>query len=558
MRKVVFLAILLLVGLWLSVTTVLAQPLPPGSVYLVVNRDDVNVRIAPALGADIVAFVDAGWTTTADARSPDSQWLRIDFNGQETWIGLPVVSVLSGDVALLTVADPRTIPYGGFESPRSGTTTATSPISGRLANSGLRLRAGPSRAYPVLANPPRYTVFALLGRTEDNAWIQVNFEGTLGWVTAAWVEFQSGSILDLPIDGVVASAPPASEDTLENYLGTLRFMLDRLNLSQPALDSIRATWTTVSLGQRAACQNFPPRPSDLNIPQPLLAAFYPTLEPLRVDFNSAMANVRLAIDLWIEACGFPQPPSGVVGEATVIGALNAIQAADGLFADLRRRITALLPSFELAADECLFTFDEQFDILKIITQGNLVLDELTPKRTATGYCLDAVAGESLRVEWAQIKGNISPLVSISPFDNPTQFLGVGRNTIDGKLLTLGPINITANGRYLLVIADADTGRSDAVQGNYGLLVTNIAGQTFVNPGLGFDPVTGQLVVNPPTTTPLTGFPTPTASGFVACPSLAFTCAQFISCAEAQACLAAGNFSLDPDNDRIPCEETLCR
>jgi uncharacterized protein YraI len=558
MRQVAYRILILLVGLVLSVQATSAQPLPPGSVYVVVNRDDVNVRIAPALGADIIAFVDAGWTATADARSPDSQWLRIDFNGQEAWIGLPVVSVLSGDVALLAVADPRSIPYGGFESPRSGTTTATGPISGRLANSGLRLRAGPSTAYPVLANPPRYTVFSLLGRTENNAWLQVNFEGTLGWVTASWVEFQSGSILDLPIDGVVASAPPASADTLENYLGTLRFMLDRLNLTQPALDSIRATWTTVSLGQRAACQNFPPRPSNLNIPQPLLAAFYPTLEPLRVDFNSAMANVRLAIDLWIEACGFPQPPSGVVGQATVIGALNTIQAADGLFADLRRRITALLPSFELGADECLFTFQEQFDILKIITQGNLVLDELTPRKNATGYCLDAVAGESLRIEWAQITGNIVPLVSISPFDNPTQFLGVGRNTVDGKLLTLGPISITANARYLIVIADTDTSRADPVQGNYGLLVTNIAGQTLVNPGLGFDPVTGQLVVNPPVTTPLTGLPTPTIGGFVACPSLAFTCEQFISCAEAQACLAAGNFTLDPDNDRIPCEETLCQ
>jgi uncharacterized protein YraI len=274
MRKVAFRFIILLVGLWFSMTQVLAQPLPDGSVYLVVNRDDVNVRIAPALGADIVAFVDAGWTTIADGRSPDSQWLRIDFNGQEAWIGLPVVSVLQGDVALLPVADPRTIPYGGFESPRSGTTDATSPVSGRLANSGLRLRAGPSTAYPVLANPPRYTIFPLLGRTKDNAWIQVNFEGVLGWVTAGWVEFQNGaSLLDLPIDGIVASAPPASEDTLENYLGTLRFMLDRLNLAQPSLDSIRGTWTTVSLGQRAACQNFPARPSNANIPQPLLPRF---------------------------------------------------------------------------------------------------------------------------------------------------------------------------------------------------------------------------------------------------------------------------------------------
>lgn len=56
-----------------------------------------------------------------------------------------------------------------------------------------------------------------------------------------------------------------------------------------------------------------------------------------------MATVRQAIDLWIEACRQPQPPSGVVGEATVIGALSVIQTADTQFADLRARLNALVP-----------------------------------------------------------------------------------------------------------------------------------------------------------------------------------------------------------------------
>ncbi len=568
MRKTAFWLSVVIATLWLSLGLALAQPLPQTTVQILVNRDDVNIRISPALGAEVIGFVDAGWTAYANARSPDNQWVRIDFNGQEGWVGVPVIN-LFGDISTLPVADPRSIPYGGFESPRSGPSSATSPYSGRLADSGVRLRAGPSTAYPVLANIPRYTVFPLTGRTLNNAWVQVNYEGTLGWITAAWVEFQNGaSIVQLPVDGVVANSPPASEETQENYFGVLRLMLDRLDLSQVALDSIRGTWTTVALGQRSACQNFPARPTDILIAQPLLAAFYPTLEPLRVDFNSAMANLRLAIDLWIEACGQPSPPSGVVGEATVIGALNAIQAADGLFADLRRRLSALLPSdVTLDADECLFTFEEQFDILKIITKGNVVLDTLTPRKTATGYCFDANAGESIRVEFLPYSGNISALLSVSPFDNPTQFLGVGRSSATGSLLTVGPINITATGRYLLVIAHTS---SEPVQGNYALMVTNIAGLAFAGPTLGIDPNTGQVVVNPPTSltplpgsfiTPVPGFevtPTVSSSGLAVCPSLAFTCQQLTSCAEAQACLQAGNFSLDPDNDRIPCEETLCR
>lgn len=557
MRKVVFWLIVFCTAVGLSVGSVLAQPIAQGSVQIVVNRDNVNIRMSPALGADLAGTVNAGYATTANGRSPDNQWLRIDFQGQEAWVGVPVVSVLSGDIAALPIGDPRSIPYGGFESPRSGPTNATSSVSGRLANSGLRLRAGPSTAYPVLANPLRYTVFAVTGRTANNAWLQVNFEGTLGWVTAGFVEIQNGgNINSLPVDGVVASEAPQSADTKENYFGILQLMLDRINISQTALDAIRGTWTTVALGERSACQNFPPRPTDINIPNPILAVFNQTLEPLRVDFNTAMSNLRLAIDLWIEACGQPQPPNGVVGQATVVGALNAIQVTDTLFADLRHRISALLPSVNLQGDECLFTYKEQFDVLKIVTKGQLVRDQLTPRKTVVGYCFDAVAGDAIRVEFAEINGNISPLVSVSPFDNPTNFLGVGRNSLQEQVLTVGPINITVTGRYLLLIADEQTNRQEALNSDFALLVTNLAGNPLSSPGLGFDPVTGALVVNPVTTTPVSGVVTPIVP--VVCPSLAFTCTQ-LTCSQAAACLSAGNFSLDPNGNGTACDEAaaLC-
>lgn len=557
MRKVVFWLLVLLTTLALSVGIVFAQPIPQGSVQIVVNRDEVNVRMSPALGADLAGIVNAGYATVANGRSPDNQWLRIDFQGQEAWIGVPVITVLQGDIAALPIGDPRSIPYGGFESPRSGPTDATSPVSGRLADSGLRLRAGPSTAYPVLANPVRYSVFPVTGRTYNNGWLQINFEGTLGWVTANFVELQNGAnINSLPIDGITASEAPQSADTRDNYIGILQLMLDRINISQSALDSIRATWTTVALGERSACQNFPPRPTDINIPNPILAAFNDTLEPLRVDFNTAMSNLRLAIDLWIEACGQPQPPNGVVGEATVIGALNAVQTTDNLFADLRRRLTALIPSFNLAGDECLFTYKEQFDILKVVTKGQLVRDQLSPRKTVTGYCFDAVAGESIRVEIAEINGNLSPLISISPIDNPTNFLGVGRNLLGEKVITIGPIVIVTSGRYLLVVADEQENRQEALNSDYALLITNVAGMPVINPGLGFDPVTGQLVVNPP---PVAGVVnpvviTPVSGGTTStiCPSLGFICTQ-LTCSQAAACLAAGNFSLDPDGNGVACD-----
>src|SRR5690606_35967633 len=181
-----------------------AVPIPPTGITFVVNRDGVNLRLLPAIGAEVIGNVNAGFTAEVEARSADNEWVRFDLDGQQAWIGVPVITILTGDLNAAPVADPRTIPFGGWENPRAGLTSATSPYTGRLADSGLRIRSGPGRAYVVLANAPRYTVFPLLGRTASNNWVQVNFEGTLGWVATEFVELQQGlGVLDaLPINGI--------------------------------------------------------------------------------------------------------------------------------------------------------------------------------------------------------------------------------------------------------------------------------------------------------------------------------------------------------------------
>ncbi|MBA3874768.1 MAG: hypothetical protein H0X30_37035, partial [Anaerolineae bacterium] len=71
---------------------------------------------------------------------------------------------------------------------------------------------------------------------------------------------------------------------------------------------------------------------------------------------------------------------------------------------------------------------------------------------------------------------------------------------------------------------------------------------------GYDPVTHQLIVNPPVTTPVNTVATPvTNTTAVVCPSLAFTCTQ-LTCSQAAACLAAGNFALDPNGNGTACDE----
>jgi uncharacterized protein YraI len=562
MGKSAFWLLILLTAITLSAGSVFAAPLPqPDEPSILVNRDGVNVRLFPAIGAEVLGYVNAGWRAPATGRSPDNEWIRIDFNGEEGWIGFPVINFF-GNLESLPVADPRTIPFGGFESPRAGQTDAGSHVMGRLADSGLRVRSGPSRAYPILANAPRYTVMPLLGRTANNAWLQVNFEGTLGWVTTGYVELQGNvSILDLPINGIVANALPISDGTANDYEATLRFMLERVELAQPSLDTIRAVWTDVALGSPRDCGHYPARPTNYNIPNPILAAFNPTLDPLQTLFNDAMTNVRLAIDLWLETCGYPRPQRPGIAQANVQGALEAVNVADGQFGELRRRLNELIPPpMEIGPDQCLFSYHTAKEVLSVISLMQVVRMQFDASRNVTGFCFDATVGQTLRLELLQVAGNAVHLLALSPFDNPTNFIATGRGNPGENLLSVSPVTIPVTGRYLIIVADVDEYRTDPLASDFALLVTDITNVNIFGPSLMLDYETGEVRYVDQTTlipTPLPGFvTTQSPTDLTTCPSLAYSCELLLTCEQAYACMQAGNFLLDADGDGVPCP-TLC-
>lgn len=557
---------LMIIALLIALPAVFTSAQTP--VRAVVVNEAVNVRVAPAIGAEVIASVPAGYVfEKVNARSGDGEWIRIDFNGGEGWVNLIPLVVLQGDVAALPVADPRTIPYGGFESPRAGQSSAQTDKVARVTN-GLRVRAGPSQAYPTLANIFANELVMVFGRTESNQWVQVNYEGTLGWVASVFLQFQNGvQITDLPIDGIVAESPPLDDRTPTDYFDTLRLMLARIDLAQPSLDNIRAKWTDTALTKRALCRDYPARPSDYNVPVPLLAQFFNQLDPLQRDFNDAMANLRLAIDLFIEACN--QPGLGnPVGEATIIGALGVVNTVDRQFADLRNRLRALIPpDREPGPNECLFVFRDRAAILPVIGVGQVARIQLNPRTRSAGFCFDAFVTQNLTIQVLVIKGQARPLVATSTFDNPTNFIAIG-GLVGSEVFTL-QATMPINGRYLLLLYDAEL----AVDAEIAVAIVQTSTSGFT-PTLTYNAETDTVTLQTPTVGTATPFffnpaqPTPPGgnaalrdpnmnpAGVVTCPSLSFTCSQLFTCQEAYACLAAGAVGLDPDGNGVPCEN-LC-
>jgi hypothetical protein len=247
-----------------------------------------------------------------------------------------------------------------------------------------------------------------------------------------------------------------------------------------------------------------------------------------------------------------------VGSATVQGALDVINLAEGQYTRVRTRILELLPPDRIpGTDECVLNYNGAVEILPLITPSVIYADVHTSGNTITGYCFDALFGESYRFETLQLPGsNLTSFISVSDLANPTNFIGVARGSTESASTALGPITIPENGRYLIILSDVSE-TTDPPQGEFAFLLSNLTNAS-TTPELVYDETTGTVsaqnnvssIAGGTTTTTTT---TTTTSG--TCSNISATCDQLLSCEDAFACYNAGNFSLDNNLDNFPCNCT---
>jgi hypothetical protein len=136
-------------------------------------------------------------------------------------------------------ADRATVPPTNtprhVNTPRPPTTpTPTSTptlIPGRLCTdcSRVRLRATPGTMGDVLEFLGGSTELLIMGRTANNAWLQVSVGGVEGWVSAQFVRLpnflpiDSDTLSGLPVTGVPVEAPPTPTLSADN-IGNLTWL----------------------------------------------------------------------------------------------------------------------------------------------------------------------------------------------------------------------------------------------------------------------------------------------------------------------------------------------
>jgi hypothetical protein len=153
-----------------------------------------------------------------------------------------------------------------------------------------------------------------------------------------------------------------------------------------------------------------------------------------------------------------------------------VNAADALFVSLRQRIRELLPAEqELNENNCLFSFQNRSQIVPRLRVNEAQIVRMTRRDFILGFCFDGAAGQSFRLQALRINGNAEPRLTVSSFDNPTNFIATTDMTNANTDVTIGPIMITQTGRYILIMADLDGAPGEDLNSEIALLLTDGTG-----------------------------------------------------------------------------------
>jgi uncharacterized protein YraI len=148
---------------------------------LTVTTGMLNVRSAPNIvtGA-ILAKIPRGSSYGIVGRNTDNSWWQINVNGTIGWVNGSYVSAANTQSVPVTSGGSQPQPQP--QQPVSGYTVTT------VAN--VNLRGGPNTAHGILTVIPRGRIVPIVGRVADNSWWQVNYNGTVGWVSAMYAVAQ--------------------------------------------------------------------------------------------------------------------------------------------------------------------------------------------------------------------------------------------------------------------------------------------------------------------------------------------------------------------------------
>ena len=89
----------------------------------------VNLRVGPGTGYRVITTLSAGLATLAKGRDATAQWVFVTVNGQDGWVYVAYLRLLSGDVSALPVVDTIATVTAGGAAPATGGVAVPAPVT---------------------------------------------------------------------------------------------------------------------------------------------------------------------------------------------------------------------------------------------------------------------------------------------------------------------------------------------------------------------------------------------------------------------------------------------
>lgn len=150
-------------------------------VELTVTSPTLNVRSGPSTGDGIIGTLQCGQKITADAKTSDGAWYRINYNGQNAFV-FAQFAVAGG-----TCSTGAAAPAAPAAAPAAtgGDVTVTSDT--------LNVRAQPSLSGQILGKLTKGQAIAPTAKTNDGKWLQISYNGQNAFVMAQYTTFGGGA-----------------------------------------------------------------------------------------------------------------------------------------------------------------------------------------------------------------------------------------------------------------------------------------------------------------------------------------------------------------------------
>lgn len=168
-----------------TLTRVIASVSPPAGqgggatgTTVTVTSARLNVRAAPDVSGAILVKISANETYAVTGKNANASWYQINVNGVVGWVSARFVRLNgSTDVPVISTST-------GLAQP-----VDTGYITTALATVNVR-NAPNVRSGAILVKMQRGETARVIGRTSDNRWWMVNFNGTTGWVSSTYAQLQ--------------------------------------------------------------------------------------------------------------------------------------------------------------------------------------------------------------------------------------------------------------------------------------------------------------------------------------------------------------------------------